>query len=177
MSDYILTDSDELRHYGVIGMKWGIRRAKKKGTTYQYKSHSTKKYERKADKAWKKAMKYDDMESTTTGKKQGKAAEKYVKAMNKYDKMTRRAKRSAEFDAKMQKMAKNESTGKTVAKTLLVGTLGNTTYTRLKSAGVSKGAARVATVLSTALGGVGGNYATGLAAKSVYIRKGERKKR
>lgn len=164
MSDYILTDSDELRHYGVVGMKWGIRRAKKKGTTYQYKSHSTKKYERKLAKTQNKIANTSD--KTKAAKLQAKA-----------DIYKQRGKRSAEFDAKMQKMAKNESTGKTVAKTLLVGPLGNTTYTRLKAAGVSKGVARVATVLSTAVGGVGGNYAAGLAAKSVYIRKGERKKR
>ena len=30
----------ELYHYGVLGMKWGIRKARKRGMEYQYKSHA-----------------------------------------------------------------------------------------------------------------------------------------
>ena len=58
------TNQDELYHYGVIGMKWGIHRAAKKGATYTYKSHGTKKYEKKAARASakgniQKAKKYE----------------------------------------------------------------------------------------------------------------------
>lgn len=35
--------TDELYHYGVLSMKWGMRRAYNKGVDYQYKSHAQKK--------------------------------------------------------------------------------------------------------------------------------------
>ena len=73
--------TDELYHYGILGMKWGIRRAAKKGTTYTYKSHTTKKYEKKAQKALAKASKDT----------------KYKSKAKIYN---QRAKRSSELDAK-----------------------------------------------------------------------------
>lgn len=40
-----------LQHYGVLGMKWGIRKAEKKGTSYSYTSHRTNVYNKRAEKA------------------------------------------------------------------------------------------------------------------------------
>lgn len=40
----------ELYHYGVLGMKWGIRKARKNGIQYTYKSHGQKKWEKKLAK-------------------------------------------------------------------------------------------------------------------------------
>ena len=102
MSEYIRMPDGELKHYGVVGMKWGIRRAQKKGTTYTYKSHGTKVYEKKANKARIKG----NLE---------KAA--------KYDKY---AKRSKELDSKMQDYASKLSTGKTIAQSFLLNSRGYT---------------------------------------------------
>lgn len=57
-------DSNELYHYGVPGMRWGIRKARKKGVDYAYTSRATKRYARKAARFQKrgdlqKAKKYD----------------------------------------------------------------------------------------------------------------------
>ena len=105
---YIMSKDGELYHYGVLGMKWGVRRARKKGTTYTYKSHATKVYEKKADKARKKG---ND-----------------VKA-NKYDNFS---KRSAHLDREMQNMAERTSVGKAVAQNLLLWN--NRTYMSTKAA-------------------------------------------
>lgn len=96
MWSYNHLSSDELYHYGVLGMKWGVRRAKKNGTTYSYKSHATKMYEKKSSKAEKKG----DLDK--------------AKRYSKY------AKRSSELDRKMQDYAESVSAGKAAAQLLLV---------------------------------------------------------
>lgn len=133
MEYYKVTDG-ELKHYGVVGMKWGVRRARSKGSTYTYTSHGTKKYAKKANQY----RKHGDIEKA-----------------KKYDNYH---KRSVELDRKMQSNAERTSTGKAVAKTLLTaGNLGGRTYEAVKaSAGgskvISRGAAFAASILTGPLG-------------------------
>lgn len=47
MSYYYNDNPNELYHYGVVGMKWGVRRARKRGEEYTYTSHGTKRYAKK----------------------------------------------------------------------------------------------------------------------------------
>lgn len=133
---------DELMHYGVLGMKWGRRKAQKRGETYTYKSHTTKKYEKKAAKAERKSN--------------SAKAEIYKQ----------RAKRSAKFDAKEQKQSLNASLGKTlVARSLILNnTLGasSKSYQRYKALGDS-------TVRATLKAGFG-NYPLSMITKANYIR-------
>lgn len=104
---------NELKHYGVLGMKWGVRKAKKNGTTYKYKSRATKRYEIKAELA------------KSSGDK------------DKYAKMSRKAKRSADFDSKLQKEATRMKSGETLASEALLGLWGTTTYAALRASGNS----------------------------------------
>ena len=49
MPEYYITTDGELRHYGVVGMKWGVRRNPTKA--YERASKKMKKLQDKADKA------------------------------------------------------------------------------------------------------------------------------
>lgn len=114
MKEYGLAPN-ELKHYGVLGMKWGVRRYQNPDGTltakgqkhyaetgeygYHYKSHSTKKYERKASKAESKGKSYK--------------AEIYK----------RRAQRSKDLDAKEFEYAKSVTAGGNLAVRLLTGGL------------------------------------------------------
>lgn len=134
---------DELRHYGVLGMKWGIRRARAKGTTYSYKSRATKRYENKAANAI-------NAEQRKT--------------------YTNMAKRSAKMDKSMENSVRASSAGKTTAKVLLNGLWGAKTYEAAKAAGYSKAGSEILTLAGAYLGGPLGNMATTALIRHDYVR-------
>lgn len=140
-------NQNELMHYGVLGMKWGVRRARKKGTTYKYKSMSTRRYEKKVDKAKQKG----DTEKAKT--------------------MSKRLERSRQYDKNAQKISDNYSTSEAIGKAVITnmameggGPVLFSAYTRMKASGVSKGKSMVATALTGPIA----SYVV----KSRYIRKG-----
>ena len=79
--------TDELYHYGVLGMKWGMRRAYNKGVDYQYKSHAQKKYEKKVEKLSSKIASKDKKPSFGTKTKLDKAKVKLEKYKGRDKKM------------------------------------------------------------------------------------------
>lgn len=140
----------ELMHYGVLGMKWGVRRyqnkdgtlttlGKRRGGKYKYKSHTTKKYERKAAK------------STDVAKKKV---------------YSQRAKRSSELDKKEQDIAEQMSTAKVIVTRLMTGGFNAKPYQRARAMGSSK-------VASAAIAAIGG-YPVSMIRKRRYITQDER---
>ena len=142
-------DKEYLQHYGVVGMKWHMH---KYGNNYQYQSHATKKYSRKATKAMAKGH-----------------VEKARKFMN-------RAKRSAEIDRGEQEYAKGISTGKALAGTLLFGGDRMKGYAQYRAMSGQSGKKMTGhKVVSGMLAGVYG-AAGSRQRKAAYIRQDEGKK-
>lgn len=109
-----ISNSDELYHYGVLGMKWGVRRARKNGASYVYKSHGQKKYEKKIDQI------------KSSNKKNKK--EKLAKAKTKLSIYKQR-------DKNRQSYASKTNLGKAVVKQILMGPIGSGSYSRYRSSG------------------------------------------
>lgn len=126
-----LGDQESIQHYGVLGMKWGQRRFQNKDGTltaagkaheaktgergYTYKSHGTKKYDKKAVKAMRKA-------STMQGDKR----KKLIAKAKKYQKW---ANRSRELDKREQQYAKRVSAkGNIASRYLTKGVVGGKAY-------------------------------------------------
>lgn len=108
-------------------MKWGIRRARKKGETYTYKSRAQKRYEKKLDKQTSKNA----------------SAAKIQKTRDKLNRYRHR-------DANRQDYAQTTSVGKTIVKGLLMGPIGSGNYNRMRASGSGRiGAAFVSNWLSS----------------------------
>lgn len=99
-------------------MRWGIRKATKKGTSYTYKSHGQKKYEKRLNKLTSKGAK----------------AEKIAKNKEKLDIYKTR-------DKNRQSYAERTNVGKSFIKTLALGPIGAGSYNRYRGAGNSRTAA------------------------------------
>lgn len=83
-------DSDELYHYGVLGMKWGVHRVRMHNKSYDRLASKASRYEQKAIKKQKKSenyhAKYDLKSSNKAMKKALRYEKKAMQNQNKADK-------------------------------------------------------------------------------------------
>lgn len=140
-------NQDDIMHYGVLGMKWGVHRAHKKGATYRYQSLRTKYAKRFASEMNRNADRIKERADEYRAEGKQKKAKKYEikakEARQNADSQKRWADASAKHDKGMQKIAEKMSTGKAIAQTLLTGGLNKTYHSILVSGegSISKGKA------------------------------------
>ena len=192
-------EGEYLAHYGVLGMKWGQRRyqnpdgsltaAGKKHYDqtgeygYQYHSHATKKYNRKAQRLAKKASEVigaSDRNLHETGTRKLKDGDKRIakqdRLMAKAAKMKRRAERSAEIDRGEQEYAKGLKTSHAVLLSMLGGGAATKGYAQYRAMSGQSGKSMtgkkvVSGILAYQFGSMGSRQR-----KAAYIRQDEGKK-
>lgn len=143
---------DELIHYGVLGMRWGQRKARTMGTDYKYTSLNTQRHQAAANKLTAKAKK------AKTGSRKQIRLKKKAKIRQK------KALASQKYDDLQSDYAKNKAKiGSTVLASLIATPAVRNSYQRMRATGGSVvGSAALAFIF---------NDISGRVNKHKYIKK------
>ena len=156
MYNFNYDDNNYLMHYGVIGMRWGVRRAGR--------------LSRKAGRMRTSAKELQDIADYKMSKGKTKAANKaYAKVAKEREQADALAAKSREIQKKHEDRSggkaaysynARQSSGKIVAKSLVLGTYGALRYNEVRAKGGTRGEAAIAGILTgtanRATGGVVG---------------------
>lgn len=145
-------NENELMHYGVLGMKWGVHRANKLSS--------------KAAGSVSRSKELKKQGRTSEANREMAKAKKYKATSEKITKKS--IERSG--GTKAYEYNKNESLGKSIAKSSIMGTYGTLRYNELRSKNIVRGKAFIVGELANGI-----NYATMNAASIIEPRLMEEK--
>ena len=152
-----MTAQDELMHYGVLGMKWGQRRAMNAdyriGQLNNLRSYN-KNVVATADKSLetKYANKPNKLEK---GKASNKAALKTTEVRNKYMIARQKAIKDPKYKESKDYIVAKHDFGKQYTQQMIYGTMGHQRIETLKNLGYSEGKAKGRAAAEQALIGLG----------------------
>lgn len=159
--------NDELMHYGVLGMKWGVRKAVRTDSNVRSAKSDYKNAKKAYSKSFNKAYRNSSLHPITQfATKKGRAksdalweqanrdAQRTILAKTKYKSAQKKARNGAAksikggYTAEAKRNIANMSTGKAVAQSFLMGSYGAAVYSNARTKGMSRGKAASTAVLA-----------------------------
>ena len=133
-----------LAHYGVIGMKWGVRRAEKNKEKARMHKRFADDYDPK-----KSLVKLSDREKARMSKNRAKELAKAKKYEARAKKIEQKHKDRT--SAKTYNRVKNASTAKLLGESMVLGTYGALKYNQARASGMKRGESVVTGLLGGTL--------------------------